>query len=119
MELKLKRAYEEPSADDGYRILVDRVWPRGLTKQQLAVDLWLRGIAPSTDLRKWFGHDPSRWEEFRHRYQEELAEKQDLLAEILQRAKQGPVTLVYGAKDEARNQAVVIKEIVEKGRHKG
>jgi uncharacterized protein YeaO (DUF488 family) len=94
-------------------VLVDRVWPRGVTKEEAAVDLWMKDIGPSTDLRKWFGHDPERWEEFRRRYREELKQKPEMIAQLRGYAEKGPLTLVYSAKDEAHNQAVVIKEVVE------
>ncbi len=110
----LKRAYEPVSKDDGIRILVDRLWPRGLTKEKVAADLWLKDIAPSTELRKWFGHDPKKWIEFRKKYEQELKTKSDLIDQIKSKAKHGKVTLVYSAKDEQHNDAVVLKEFLEK-----
>lgn len=110
----LKRAYEPASKDDGFRILVDRLWPRGLTKEKVAADLWLKDIAPSTELRKWFGHDPKKWIEFRKKYERELKEKPDLLDQIRSKVKHGKVTFVYSAKDEQHNDAVVLKEFLEK-----
>lgn len=115
MSLRIKRVYEPLAAGDGFRVLVDRVWPRGLSKERAAVDLWLREIAPSTGLRKWFGHDPARFPAFRARYREELEGEpaRGLLADLALRAARGPVTLVFGAKDEAHNQAVVLAEAIE------
>ena len=111
--INIKRVYEPPDKADGFRVLVDRVWPRGMTKEKAEVDLWMKDIGPSTDLRKWFGHDPERWEEFRRRYREELAQEPELIAQLRGYAEKGPLTLVYSAKDEAHNQAVVIQEVVE------
>ena len=116
MELKIKRAYEPAEEADGFRILVDRVWPRGVTKERLQADLWLRDIAPSTPLRKWFGHDPAKWDEFRRRYEEELEQKPDLLAQIKEQLRHGPVTLVYGARDEEHNQAVALRKFLKRSR---
>jgi uncharacterized protein YeaO (DUF488 family) len=113
--LRIKRIYELPEPGDGFRILVDRVWPRGVTKEKAAIDLWMREIAPSAELRKWFGHAPERWAEFRKRYQKELEGKVDRIAELRRQAAKGPLTFVYSARDEERNQAVVIKEMMEKG----
>src|SRR4051812_41650965 len=96
--IHLKRVYEESSNNDGLRVLVERLWPRGLTKERAAVDLWLKDIAPSPDLRKWFGHDPARWEPFQERYRRELGEKQDAVRLLKQKAKEGSVTLVYAAR---------------------
>ena len=112
--IRLKRAYEKPAAEDGERILVDRLWPRGLTKQKARIDLWMKGIAPSTELRKWFGHDPSKWEEFQRRYTAELKEHPDLIKELKQKARGATVTLIYAARDEVHNEAVVLKEFVER-----
>jgi uncharacterized protein YeaO (DUF488 family) len=108
--LKIKRVYDEPSEDDGTRVLVDRLWPRGLTRQRAAVELWLKELAPTDALRKWFGHEPSRWTEFRSRYRAELDRNGAEIARLREVVKDGPVTLVYGAKDEAHNNAVVILE---------
>jgi uncharacterized protein YeaO (DUF488 family) len=110
MTIKIKRAYEQPTPEDGTRILVDRLWPRGLTKEKARVDLWLKEIAPSTELRKWFGHDPARWIEFKRRYRAELKQNKDLVAHLKAEVKKGPVTLVYGAKDEQHNDAVALLE---------
>ena len=110
MKMKLKRVYEKPSKDDGRRILVDRLWPRGLTKEKANVDLWLKEIAPSTSLRKWFDHDPGKWKEFQKRYQQELNNNKEQVALLKEQLKKGAVTLVYGAKDEEHNEALVLKE---------
>lgn len=110
LDVRIKRAYEPPSSVDGTRVLVDRLWPRGLKKTDAHVAQWLKEIAPSNELRKWFGHDPERWAEFRRRYQAELAGKGDLLAELRELAKKGRLTLVYSAHDEAHNQAVVLRD---------
>lgn len=115
MKLHLKRVYEPRADSDGLRVLVDRLWPRGLTKEEAAVDLWLKEIAPSSELRKWFGHDPERWAEFRRRYRAELAGKGSEVATLRRQGGKGTVTLLYGAKDEAHNQAVVLKEFLEEG----
>lgn len=111
--IKLKRAYEKPSGDDGLRVLVERLWPRGLSKERAAVDLWLKDVAPSTELRKWFGHDPARWEEFQKRYREELRENKDAVQELRRKAKGGTVTLVYAARDEEHNGALVLKKFLQ------
>lgn len=114
MNIRLKRAYEDPAPADGRRILVDRLWPRGVTKERAAIDLWLKDVAPSTELRRWFGHDPDRWPEFRRRYREELRDRPQGLAELRGLATAGPITLVYGARDQERNAAVVLKDVVER-----
>jgi uncharacterized protein YeaO (DUF488 family) len=113
--IRLKRVYESASSEDGMRILVDRLWPRGLRKEDAAVDRWLKEIAPSTELRQWFGHDPVRWPEFRRRYAAELRQHTTMLDEIRELAKQGTVTLVFGAHDEQHNDAVVLREVLLKG----
>lgn len=110
MKINIKRVYEKPGKDDGNRILVDRLWPRGLTKEKAAVDLWLKEIAPSTELRKWFGHDPGKWKEFQKRYHQELKKNEEQVLLLKQQHKTGVVTLVYGAKDEQHNEALVLKE---------
>ena len=112
MTLRLKRAYEKPEPTDGTRILVDRLWPRGLTKQKAAIDLWLKEVAPSTELRKWFAHDPEKWRSFRSRYRTELKERSAPLESIKSKAKKGVVTLIYGARDQKHNEAVVLKEFL-------
>src|SRR3569623_1100063 len=108
----LKRVYEKPARKDGLRILVDRLWPRGLTKERAAVTLWLKDVAPSTELRKWFGHDPSKWKEFQIRYRKELREKKDSLELLKQKSAEHTITLVYGARDEEHNEALVLKKIL-------
>jgi uncharacterized protein YeaO (DUF488 family) len=110
--IRLKRAYEEPSIEDGERILVDRLWPRGLTKQRAKIDLWMKDIAPSTELRKWFGHDPKRWKEFSKRFLVELKQKKELVNELKKKARIGTVTLVYAARDEEHNEALVLKKLL-------
>ena len=110
--LRLKRAYEPAAKEDGRRILVDRLWPRGVSKVDAAIDQWTRDIAPSTKLRKWFGHDPKRWHEFRKRYAAEVREHPEQLAELRRLARRGLVTLVYSARDEAHNDAVVLRQIL-------
>lgn len=110
--IKLKRVYDPYADSDGKRILVDRLWPRGIKKEDARMDLWLKDIAPSNELRKWFGHDPGRWQEFRRRYREELKEKSDLVRELRKAASKGTVTLLYSAKDTEHNNAVVLKEVI-------
>jgi len=110
--INLKRAYEPPAADDGTRILVDRLWPRGLRKADAAIDRWIKDIAPSTDLRKWFGHDPARWQEFRKRYTDEIHGHPEQLDELRSRARSGRITLVFSAHDEAHNDAVVLRDVL-------
>jgi uncharacterized protein YeaO (DUF488 family) len=111
--IRLKRAYDAPAKRDGLRILVERLWPRGVSKEQAAVDLWLKELAPSTELRKWFHHEPEKWSEFRKRYWSELAQKGDLLVLLKHRATEGPVTFVYAAHDEEHNSAVALKQFLE------
>lgn len=110
--LRLKRAYEPAEGSDGTRILIDRLWPRGLRKENAALDDWMKDIAPSTELRKWFGHDPSRWTEFQHRYRAELHQHCDILDRIRELAKRKTITLVYSAHDEDHNDAVVLKSVL-------
>ena len=114
--VRLQRAYDEPTSDDGYRVLVDRVWPRGRTKERLRLDDWARDLGPSTELRRWFGHDPARWAEFQARYRAELADpdRAQALDALAERALRGPVTLVFGARDSEHNQAVVIADELER-----
>jgi uncharacterized protein YeaO (DUF488 family) len=114
---KLKRAYEEPSDGDGLRVLVERLWPRGLTKERAAIDLWLKEIAPSAELRKWYGHDQAKWAEFQKRYRAELRANAEAVKLLKQKGKEGPVTLVYAARDEEHNSALVLKMLLE-GRRK-
>lgn len=108
--MKVKRVYLPPEKTDGIRILVDRLWPRGLTKEKAAVDVWLKDIAPSTELRKWFAHDPAKWKEFKKRYHSELKNNKEQVAVLKEQLKRGPVTLLYGARDEEHNEAIVLKE---------
>jgi uncharacterized protein YeaO (DUF488 family) len=110
--VKLKRAYEPPAADDGMRILVDRLWPRGISKERAAIDQWMKEISPSTELRKWFGHDPARWNEFRRRYAKEVRQNTDLLEQLRSLARQGPITLIYSAHDEEHNDAVELRHLI-------
>jgi uncharacterized protein YeaO (DUF488 family) len=112
MNVQLKRAYEKPEHSDGTRILVDRLWPRGLTKDKAAIELWLKNLGPSTELRKWFGHDPKKWRGFRSRYRTELKQHGDELRLIKRKAKEGTVTLIYGARDQEHNEAVVLKQLL-------
>jgi uncharacterized protein YeaO (DUF488 family) len=112
--LQLKRVYEAPSKSDGTRILVDRLWPRGLTKEKARVDLWLKEVAPSTDLRKWFAHDPAKWPEFKARYNAELKHNARQLAVLKQAVVRGPATLLYGAKDTEHNEAVVLQDLLNR-----
>lgn len=113
--VQLKRAYERPAASDGYRVLVDRLWPRGMKKEDLRLDLWAKDLAPSAALRRWFGHDPARFREFAGRYQAELraGPARALVADLARRAARGTVTLVYGARDERHNGAVVLRDVIE------
>jgi uncharacterized protein YeaO (DUF488 family) len=111
-DVAMKRAYEPVGEDDGYRVLIDRIWPRGVSKERARLDEWARQLAPSTELRRWFGHDPARFEEFRRRYIEELAAERDKLDELRRRAGSGKVTLVYGARDREHNDAVVLAELL-------
>lgn len=113
MMIKLKRVYEKPEKADGLRILVDRLWPRGLTKAKAKLDLWLKEIAPSTELRKWFGHDPEKWKEFQRRYRAELKSHPDEVGVIKSKAREGIVTLLYGARDQQHNEAVVLQRFLE------
>ena len=110
MDIRIKRAYEPPARDDGARILVDRVWPRGLRKEALALDLWLKDIAPSAQLRKWFDHRSARFAEFARRYHVELEANPDAVAQLQPWLRKGRVTLVYGARDETHNQAAVLRD---------
>lgn len=112
MEISLKRAYEPAAETDGMRILVDRIWPRGVTKSEAGIDLWLKDLAPSTALRKWFGHDPEKWSEFQKKYRAELKDN-PALPEIKALSRQKNVTLVYAAKDKLHNQARVLKQLLE------
>ncbi len=111
--IRLKRAYETPLKDDGMRILVERLWPRGLTKERGQIDLWLKDVAPSAELRMWFAHDFNKWDQFRARYEQELVAKSDVVHRLREKTKAGMVTFVYAARDEERNSARVLKEFVE------
>ena len=110
--IRLKRAYDSASSGDGARILIDRLWPRGVRKADAAIDVWAKDIAPSTALRRWFGHDPARWHEFRRRYSEEIHQRRNRLDELRTLAQKGRITLVFAARDEAHNDAVVLREIL-------
>lgn len=112
MPVSIKRAYEAPSDQDGVRVLVDRLWARGVSKAAARIDKWLKDLAPSDDLRKWFGHDPARWDAFKARYFKELSGRAEPLAELRKLARRGPVTLVYAAKDAEHNNAVALREIL-------
>ena len=114
LNIRLKRAFEPATPSDGPRVLVDRVWPRGVTRERLRIEAWLPDLGPSPALREWFGHDPRRWDEFRARYRGELARKQAQLTDLAEYARGGNLTLVYSARDAAYNQAVVIKEMLER-----
>jgi len=113
LKIKLKRVYDEVANNDGYRLLVDKIWPRGIKKEDAQLDEWNRDIAPSSDLRKWFGHDPDKFDAFAKRYKKELDNQKEDLKRIKEMAKDKRVCLLYGAKDEAHNQAVVLKEVLE------
>lgn len=112
MALRLKRAYDRPEREDGYRVLTDRLWPRGVRKDQARLDEWARELGPSSELRRWFGHDPAKFDEFRRRYRDELSGQAEKLAELRRRARQGTVTLVYSARDTEHNDAVVLAELL-------
>jgi len=113
MNIEIQRIYDSPRGDKGYRVLVDRLWPRGLRKDQVEFDVWMKELAPSDPLRTWFAHDPERWEEFRERYSRELDSRRDLLDRLLRSAKNRKIVLLYGARDTLHNQAVAIKEYLE------
>lgn len=114
MAIKVKRIYDKVSSEDGVRILVDRLWPRGVSKKVASVDIWVKDIAPSNELRKWFNHDPEKWEEFKSRYFSELDHKSELVKEILSHAKKGALTFVFSAKEEKYNNAEAFKEYLER-----
>lgn len=112
--IQIKRVYEQSADEDGYRVLIDRLWPRGLSKEKARVDLWLKEVAPSTELRKWYHHDTGKWDEFGKRYREELSDKKELLKQIKDLEKEhGAVTLLYGAKDEEHSQAAVLVKVLK------
>ena len=114
MSVMLKRAYEAPAVADGQRILVDRLWPRGLAKVKAKLDLWLKEVAPTTELRQWFGHDPEKWAEFKKRYRAEL-KNNPALVQLQALSQQGDITLIYAARDQLNNEAVVLKQILDRG----
>ena len=113
MKIKIKRVYDKPDENDGFRILVDRLWPRGLSKNRAKIDLWLKEIAPSHELRKWFAHDPQKWGEFKKKYFKQLDGQKELLSLILEKAKQGEVTLLFGSREERYNNAAALKGYFE------
>jgi uncharacterized protein YeaO (DUF488 family) len=115
MDIRLKRAYETAAPADGYRVLIDRLWPRGVSREQARLDSWEKQLAPSTDLRQWFGHEPGRFEEFRRRYVEELCDERPGIAALRRRAREGTLTLVYSAHDTEHNDAVVLAEVLRRG----
>jgi uncharacterized protein YeaO (DUF488 family) len=117
--IKIKRIYDTPTADDGIRILIDRLWPRGFSKEKAKVDLWLKEIAPSNELRKWYSHDPKKWTEFRKKYFDDLDIKRELVNQIVQQMKEGDVTLLYSSREEKLNNAVALKEYIEKQKKGG
>ena len=114
MSIKMKRVYEPPAASDGSRVLVDRLWPRGLTKEKAHVDLWLKEIAPGTELRQWFRHDPEKWKRFRGRYETELRHNAQPVEMLTKKAREGTITLMYAARDEKHNEALVLKQFLER-----
>jgi uncharacterized protein YeaO (DUF488 family) len=116
MDVRLKRAYDPPERSDGYRVLIDRIWPRGVSKEQAHLDEWARELAPSTELRRWFAHDPARFAEFRRRYFDELNAQHEKLRELRTRAREETLTLVYGARDTEHNDAVVLADLLRRGR---
>jgi uncharacterized protein YeaO (DUF488 family) len=115
VDVRLRRAYEPAGVADGYRVLIDRLWPRGVSKQRAQLDAWERDLAPSNELRQWFGHEPRRFAQFRRRYLDELRRQRPLLADLRRRARHGPVTLVYAAHDGEHNDAVVLAEVLRRG----
>jgi uncharacterized protein YeaO (DUF488 family) len=115
MDIRLKRAYEPAASSDGYRVLIDRLWPRGVSRKQAKLSAWGRELAPSAELRQWFGHQPNRFDEFRRRYIEELRQQRPLLAELRRRARHGTLTLVYAAHDSEHNDAVVLATVLRRG----
>jgi uncharacterized protein YeaO (DUF488 family) len=115
VDVRLKRAYEPAAPSDGYRVLIDRLWPRGVSRGRADLDEWGRELAPSAELRRWFGHEPRRFEEFRRRYQEELRHQRPRITELRRRARSGTVTLVYSARDAEHNDAVVLAEVLRRG----
>lgn len=116
--IQIKRIYEDPTNNDGYRVLVDRLWPRGVSKEDAQLDDWMKKITPSTELRKWFDHDPAKFDEFKKRYKNELDDKEDLLDSLIKKSSKKKVTLLYAAKDEEHNHALVIVSILKNRRNK-
>jgi len=112
LDVRCKRVYDEPDSGDGYRVLIDHIWPRGISRERARLDEWARDLAPSGELRKWFDHDPARFDEFRKRYRRELAEQSDRLKELRDRARGGPLTILYAARDVQHNNAVVLAELL-------
>jgi len=110
--IAIKRVYEPAAKDDGLRVLVDRLWPRGLSKEEADIDLWAKDVAPSSELRKWFGHDPAKWKEFQAKYRRELDSQKTALQDLVEQAGEQPLTLLYGARDTEHNQAVVLKDVL-------
>lgn len=115
MDVRLKRVYEPAASSDGYRVLIDRLWPRGVSRQRAQLDAWERELSPSTELRRWFGHEPSRFQEFRRRYTEELRQQRPRIAGLRRRAREGTITLVYSAHDAEHNDAVVLAAVLRRG----
>jgi uncharacterized protein YeaO (DUF488 family) len=115
MDVRLKRVYDSPSSDDGYRVLVDRLWPRGISRERAHLDAWEKDVALSGDLRTWFAHEPSRFNEFRRRYVEELRQHRATIADLRRHAREGVLTLVFGAKDTEHNDAVVLADVIRRG----
>lgn len=113
MSIVIRRAYEPAQAADGYRVLVDRLWPRGVSKSALKLDLWMKDVSPSPELRRWFAHDVARWVQFQKRYVAELKQKPELIQDLRQRGRRGRVTLVYGTRDEVHNSAAVLKKYLD------
>jgi uncharacterized protein YeaO (DUF488 family) len=114
VDVRRKRAYEPAAPADGHRVLIDRIWPRGVSRERARLDEWARELAPSTELRQWFGHDPDRFSEFRRRYEHELAAQEEKLRDLRRRARRGTLTLVYGARDTEHNDAVVLAELLQR-----
>ena len=115
MNIRLKRVYEPAAASDGYRVLIDRLWPRGVSRNEARLDDWTREVSPSAELRQWFGHEPSRFDEFRRRYNEELRQQRPRITELRRRARDGTLTLVYAARDSDHNDAVVLAAVLRSG----
>ncbi|MCP5365853.1 MAG: DUF488 domain-containing protein [Hyphomicrobiales bacterium] len=114
LKIHTKRIYENASRQDGFRVLVDRIWPRGVSKEDASIDYWAKDLAPSTELRKWFDHDPDKWDDFKQRYRDELRDKQEVIDDLMQKAGSGPLTLLFSARDQQHNQAIVLQDVLEK-----